>query len=169
MMSERILAAVDALRKKHGTSDPIELIDALGIHFGYTSASQLKGYYVVQNRERFICVNKKLRKHEQRVVAAHELGHDQQHREIARVHPLRDTSLYSTTSKYEHQANIFAAELLILDQDVQDCIAEDMDYLSICSTLLVEPDLMAFKLFSMLQRGYNVNVPQNLDSRFLRG
>jgi len=168
-MSERILAAVDALRKRHGTSDPFELIDALGIHFGYTSASRLKGYYVVQNRERFIRVNAKLRTREQRVVAAHELGHDQQHRDMARVHPLRDASLYSTTSKYEHQANIFAAELLITDQDVQDCIADDMDYLSICRTLSVEPDLMAFKLFSMLQRGHRINVPQNLDSLFLRG
>ncbi len=168
-MSERILAAVDALRKKHGTSDPFELIDALGIHFGYTSAPRLKGYYVVQNRERFIRVNAKLRQREQRIVAAHELGHDQQHREIARVHSLRDAYLYNTTSRYEHQANIFAAELLISDQDVQDSMEEDLDYLSLCRDLYVEPDLMAFKLFSMLQRGHRINMPQGLNSSFLRG
>ena len=168
-MSERILAAVDALRRKHGTSDPFELIDALGIHFGYTSALRLKGYYVVQNRERFIRVNANLREKERRVVAAHELGHDQQHRALARVHPLRDTSLYNMSSKWEHQANLFASELLIPDRDVLDCVSGEMDYLSMCRTLSVDPDLMAFKIYSMLQRGYHVDVPQNLDSGFLRG
>ena len=168
-MSERIHDAVEALRKKFGTSDPFDLVDALGIHFGYTNASKLKGYYAVQNRERFIRVNANLRESEQRIVLAHELGHDQRHRELARVHPLRDSSLYDMSSKFEHQANLYAAELLIPDQDVLDCIAEELDYLAMCRTLSIDPHLMAFKMFSMVQRGYHVNVPQNLDSRFLRG
>lgn len=168
-MSERILTCVDALKKKYGTSDPFELIDALGIHFGYTAALRLKGYYVVQNRERFIRINANLSEQEKRMVAAHELGHDRQHRALARIHPLRDVSLYNMNSRYEHQANLFAAELLISDQDVLGCIAEDIDYLSMCRLFSVDPALMAFKMFSMLQRGYPINMPQNLDSRFLRG
>ena len=73
------------------------------------------------------------------------------------------------SSKCEHQANLYAAELLITDRDVLDCIVEELDYLAMCPTLSIDPHLMAFKMFSMVQRGYHVNIPQNLDSCFLRG
>ncbi len=167
-MISRIHAIVNSLRSKYGTSDPFELIDALGINLGYTGASRLKGYYVVQNRERFIRINSNLSVRDQYGVASHELGHDRLHQEIARVYPLRDISLFSMKSKCEHQANLFAAELLVMDQDVLDCMADEMDYMAMCRTLEIDPDLMAFKVYSMLQRGHRVNVPQNINSGFLK-
>ena len=45
---------------------------------------------------------------------------------------------------------------------------EDMDYFRICKELYVSPDLMSFKLFSMIQRGYQYNLPQGLNSTFLK-
>jgi hypothetical protein len=43
-----------------------------------------------------------------------------------------------------------------------------MDYFRICKELYVRPDLMSFKLFSMIQRGYQYNLPQGLNSTFLK-
>ena len=45
---------------------------------------------------------------------------------------------------------------------------EDMDYFRMCKELYVSPDLMSFKLFSMIQRGYRYNLPQGLNSTFLK-
>ena len=73
------------------------------------------------------------------------------------------------TSKTEYQANLFAADFLISDEEVEELTArEDMDYFRMCNELCVSPDLTSFKLFSMIQRGYRYNLPQNLNSTFLK-
>ena len=44
---------------------------------------------------------------------------------------------------------------------------EDMDYFSICKYLCTTPDVMSFKLFSLIRRGYTYDLPMGIDSRFL--
>ena len=44
---------------------------------------------------------------------------------------------------------------------------EQSDYFSMASILCVSPELLAFKLFGMAQRGFHYNVPSNIDSGFL--
>ena len=44
---------------------------------------------------------------------------------------------------------------------------EDMGFLCMCSNLSLNPNIVTFKLYSMIQKGYKCNLPQNLNSQFL--
>lgn len=159
---------VQAIIKKFKTSDPFEIIDALGIHLLFRNdVGTLKGFYYISRREKYIVINDNLHEREQLIVAAHELGHHYLHKELAGVAPLKDFMLYDMASRSEYDANFFAAELLMNDEDIENCISEDMDFLYMCSTLGFRPELVCFKLYGMMQRGYPINIPQNLNSKFL--
>ena len=142
------------LRQKYGTSDPFELIEALGANLMLRSGlGKIKGFYYAVFRERYIVVNADLDEQEQLIVAAHELGHDRLHRRWAAEAPLRDVSLYIETDRTEYEANIFAAELLIEDEEVLSCLEETDDYFGLCSLLGYPPAFVAFKLREMARRG----------------
>jgi Zn-dependent peptidase ImmA (M78 family) len=163
-----ILDLVRKLVKKYGTTDPFDLIKHLGINlFVRNNLGELKGFYYTLSRERYIVINGNLDERDQLLVAAHELGHDRLHQHLARISPLKDFLLYDMTSMTEHEANIFASELLISDEATKECVAEDMDYLYMCRTLGFNPQLVSFKLYGMMQRGYHFNLPESINSRFL--
>ena len=168
-MREYILKEVSRLKTKYKTCDPFLIAESLNISvIEDPSFSNLKGFYCIMNRQRFIVINANLTPHEKKVVCAHELGHDRLHRKMASAAPLKDFALYEMTSKPEYQANLFAAEMLISDDDILSLAGSDMDYFSMCRALSYAPDLVAFKLFSMVQRGFSLNIPQNVNSRFLK-
>lgn len=74
-----------------------------------------------------------------------------------------------TKDKTEYEANLFAAELLLSDNEVAELAQmEQSDYFSMAKILYVSPELLSFKLFSMAKRGYQFIVPSNIDSGFLR-
>jgi len=168
-LREYILKEVTRLKTKYKTDDPFLIAEALNIDVREDpSFSSLKGFYCIMNRQRFIVINANLSPQEKRVVCAHELGHDRLHRKMASAAPLKDFALYEMTSKPEYQANIFAAEMLISDDDILTLARSDMDYFTMCRSLSYAPELVSFKLFSMVQRGHPINVPQNVNSRFLK-
>ena len=66
------------------------------------------------------------------------------------------------------EANLFAANLLLSDTDIEKMSQnEDMDYFQMCQNLYVSPELVSFKLFSLMKRGHAYNMPLNLNSKFL--
>ena len=44
---------------------------------------------------------------------------------------------------------------------------EDLDYFGFCSNLNVSPDLMSFKLYSLMKRGHAYHMPMEIQSNFL--
>ncbi len=68
----------------------------------------LKGYYYMTHRQRYIVINADLNERDRLMVATHELGHDRFHQHLARVSPLKEFMLYDMTSRTEYQANVFA-------------------------------------------------------------
>lgn len=167
-MQDYIWEQAHRLTKRYETRDPFKLIDALHIHLMTpNNLGGLKGFYYTLCRERYVVINGKMNERDQLLVSAHELGHDRLHRQLARVSPLKDFAFYEVTSHTEYEANLFASELLVSDEDVEECVKEGMDYLSMCRTLGFHPQLMAFKLYGMVRRGYHLNLSEGLDSRFL--
>ena len=66
------------------------------------------------------------------------------------------------------EANLFAANLLLSDTDIEKMSQnEDMDYFQMCQSLYLSPELVSFKLFSLTKRGHAYNMPLNLNSKFL--
>ena len=77
-MNDHIFAQVQRLQKKYRTSDPFELMDAMNVVTMFSdsySRNGLKGFCMIQNRTKYVVINNRLPDEEQRVVAAHDLGH----------------------------------------------------------------------------------------------
>ncbi len=160
------------LYKKYGTRDPFQIIEEIhdlrlkrSVFF---SKDGLKGFSTIMNRMKYVVINDYLEPEEQRVVAAHELGHIFRHEMRLRACPMRDFDLYNATGKLEREANLFAADFLLGDEEVMDEIhSNDANFFSVAQALSIPAPFFAFKLYSMIERGYSMKLPVDLDSRFL--
>lgn len=82
--------------------------------------------------------------------------------------PMKDDTLYNMMDNTEYQANLFAADLLLDDNDIADMVQnEDLDYFGLCSSLNSSPELMSFKLYSLTKRGQAYHMPMEIQSNFL--
>lgn len=160
------------LRKRYGTNDPFEVLDAMHAVVKFSQAyprDGLKGYCAIMNKIQFVVINGNLKRSEQRVVAAHELGHLIRHKDDLKPGAaFKDHDIYNATGKKEREANLLAAEFLITDNDVLDLMQpSDSNFFTVASQLHVPAPFFAFKLYSMVQRGFAMRVPVDLDSSFL--
>ena len=90
----------EKLVRKYGTRDPFELLDAMHVQVRfYFDLHSTKGFSRYFLRQYFVGINGNLPKEEQRIVAAHELGHIVLHAEALRNSGiLRSLIRLSTTS-----------------------------------------------------------------------
>ena len=169
IVSNYIYNKVNQLVKRYRTRDPFEILSALHVVVKESNNFQkLKGYCFVSCRTVYVVINSFLPEAEKRIVAAHELGHVILHKQALKMAPMRDSVLYDMRDNTEYEANLFAADLLLEDQDIEDLSHnEEMDYFSLCSSLYSTPELMSFKLFSLIRRGHAYRMPLDLDSKFL--
>ncbi|AVK85311.1 hypothetical protein C3943_18150 [Lysinibacillus sp. B2A1] len=107
------------LKQKFRTDCPYELAECLNIHvFFHNLHEEIRGYYKYDRRNQYIVINCNLDDQQKLLVCAHELGH-------ALLHPrintpfMRQNTLFSV-DKIEREANRFAAELLIPDENLFD-------------------------------------------------
>ena len=81
---------------------------------------------------------------------------------------MQDDTLYNMTDNTEYQANLFAADLLIEDEEIEDMVQnEDLDYFGLCGSLTATPELMSSKLYSLPKRGQAYHMPMEIQSNFL--
>ena len=160
-----------ALRIAHrcGTRDPMRIAKELGIHVQFSNEFQLlKGMYCVIDRSRFIIINANLSERDKKTVCAHEIGHDVLHRQIAKVSPFQEFGLYDIKSRTEYEANIFASDLLIDDDEILTLINEDYDICHIAGELDADINIVLIKVDELRRRGYNVKAPYRPRSDFLK-
>ncbi len=128
----------------------------------------MKGFCTAANRFLYVVINGKLCSEEQRVVAGHELGHLIIHTNELKMGAFRDNAVYFPTTRWEKEANCFAADLLCADEDVTEAMGtDDADFFRVAQHLSIPAPFFAFKLYSMMERGFPVRLPVNLDSTFL--
>jgi len=154
----------------YGTRDPFQIAKELGIHvlFDYDFKS-LKGMYKVISRSRFIFINGNINQRDQRTICAHELGHDRLHRQFAKKAAFQEFMLYDMRTRPEFEANIFACELLISDNDILHLIDSEYDVFQIAGELGEDINLVLIKVDELHKQGYAVKAPYRPDSDFLRG
>lgn len=154
--------------KKYGTRDPLKLLMRLGtvIQESY-SFSSLKGYCFYANRTYYVAVNGNLHENEKRIILAHEAGHIILHKERLKNSPLKELRIYDEASLMEYEANLFAADFLISDEDIE-VLSESSSFFDIACKLCVSEDLLGFKIESMKKRGYKYSSPLIPDSAFLK-
>lgn len=68
----------------------------------------------------------------------------------------------------EYEANLFAVDLLLEDEEVAEMSRnEDLNYFGFCSSLNASPEIMSFKLYSLMKRGQAYHMPMEIQSDFL--
>ena len=172
-MTEAIFEKAQRFRRRFQTSDPFELLDDMGVIIRRSNAyprDGLRGYCTIMNKTRYVVINQKQPEAEQRVVAGHEAGHLILHKaELRAGAPMQDFDVYNVKSRLERQANFFAADFLINDDDVLDLMhSRDADFFDVAKELYIPAPFFAFKLYSMVNRGYSMRVPVDLNSTFLK-
>lgn len=167
--NDYIIARADGLVKKFQTRNPFEIAKNLGIEvIRWDGFSRLKGMYRVIKRNRYIFINDNLGEQLSKIVCAHEIGHDLLHRSLANSGIIKEIMLYDMSAKPEFEANIFAAELLIPDENILNLI-QNYNYTNeqIAHLLDTDANLIALKISILNQKGYNFRIPPHT-SDFLK-
>lgn len=106
------------LVKKYETRNPYNLVKELGIILQYgEDMGNVRGFYLYANRIKLICLGNDMPEPMERFVLAHEIGHCIMHKQSSA--PFLQSTLI-TTDKYELEANKFAAELIIDDDELKE-------------------------------------------------
>lgn len=173
MTMDYICREVERLKRKFHETDPFLLCDAMGIILLYepmgTYPGACKGFFLAQSRKRSITINSDLPEAIQRIIVTHELGHAVLHAKAVGVKAFHDFELFDSTSLMEYEANIFAAEFLMDDDDVLEKLNEDISFFGAASLLRVPPELLDFKFRLMKRNGYKlIDPPLMANSNFLK-
>lgn len=172
MTIDYICSEVNRLCEKYGERDPRSLANEMGIIVRCdpmgSDEKSCKGFFIYQSRKRLITVNSQLPEKVQRIILAHELGHAVLHKDEARLRAFHDFSLYESNIRFEYEANIFAAELLLDDSEVVEKLREDNLFFTAAKRLAVPPELLDFKLRILKHKGLYVNSPILSRSDFLK-
>jgi len=165
---EFITKEVRRIKQKHGETDPVRLAGAMGILLLHEPMGDhpktCKGFYLCQSRAQVITVNSSLAEDLRRVVLCHELGHAVLHRKASGTNALgvrefHDFQLFDETSVYEYEANIFAADFLMEDEQVLGLLNGDISFFGAAAALRVPPELLDFKFRVLKRKGYQVVDP----------
>ncbi len=168
-----IAAKAEELAEHHGTRDAVELCEALDIVLCYSpmgsAESGCKGFFAVFYGESCITVNNRLSEHIMKVVMAHELGHAVLHQKEAEGTTISDFALFDPVSLLEKEANIFAAQLLIPDDDIIPLLQDGYSYFEIAGMLEVPQELLSYRFDILRESGYaDVIPPIPAKSTFLK-
>jgi Zn-dependent peptidase ImmA (M78 family) len=120
LLEEKVIRKIVASQtKKYSTNNPYELADCLKIKIFYAPLGSLSGFYKYMERHKCIFINSDIENDNfKRFVTAHELGHAIMHTKENCY--FMDNKTLLQTSKFEIQANQFAAQLLIPDEIIFD-------------------------------------------------
>ena len=109
---------VDILCRKYKTRNPYTLASELGIIVQYgEKMDKVRGFYLYDSGIKLICLGNNLPNCTERVVLSHEIGHAILHKQSSA--PFLQSTFLSV-DKMEREANKFAVELIITDEDLQE-------------------------------------------------
>lgn len=155
---DRITRLVADLVKEHGTRDPFALAEALDIAVYFSDRfDKLKGMYAVIEGRRCIFINSNLDEPAQKLVCAHEIGHDRLHFEQLGATPvIHEEYLYDSRDRSEFEANLFAADLLIRTDELEEYARQGMSIAALAATFGYDEQVINFKLLAMRRQGYDI-------------
>ncbi len=153
-----ILRRADALVAACSSRDPREAARHCGVEILLCPFRAQKGAYVIILRNRFIFLKEDLPPGMARVVLWHELGHDALHRgEAARSGGFREAGMFLRSENLlEHEANLFAAQALIADEEFLSLAGRGYDLRQMAASLDTDPNLIALKADALIARGHRL-------------
>lgn len=119
---------IDTLVRKYHTRNPFEIIENMNVILVFYPLEEVKGFYQYFQRNNLIYIDERLSDKEKMFVCAHELGHMLIHKNANAI--FMDSQTYLNTSKYENEADRFAINLLISDDDIENNLEYSVNQLS---------------------------------------
>ena len=163
---DNIITLAEEIRREYGGRDIFATAENSGANVWLRALGGLKGFYIFENGKRYIVINSSLNSLLRRTVCAHELGHDMLHREMS-AGGIRENTLFLTNNKTEREANIFAAEMLLTDDETLFVMEYSSDLNAAADELCVLPEILSYKLEILNHKGYRFNV-RDIASDFLK-
>lgn len=163
---------VKRVMRKYDETDPFRLAKAMKIIVSYEPLGLYegccKGFFIVHRRMKHITINSDLPEELQRVVLAHEIGHCVLHNSAGAMAAFHEMVLFDTVDFREYEANIFASELLLSDEDVLEALNDDLFFFQAASLLCVPAEMLDFKFRVMKRKGYKLESPIVSHGDFLK-
>lgn len=152
-----------------GTRNPHKIADELGIEIMYCPFKSQRGAYKVIMRNRFMFVKEDLSPVMENIVLLHELGHDSLHRdEATKVGGFQEFNIFDIRdSRMEYEANIFATQIALPDDDFLELAEQGYDVQQIARTMHSDVNLVALKADTLISQGYRLR-PQEHRNDFLK-
>lgn len=167
--TSEIVCKANRIIKRCGTRDPHKIAGELGIEILCCPFKVQRGAYKVIMRNRFLFIKDDLEPVMENIVLLHEIGHDILHRdEATRAGGIKEFNIFDVRdSRMEYEANIFAAQIALPDDDFLELAEQGCDVQQIAQALCSDVNLVALKADTLISRGYRLR-PQVHRNDFLR-
>lgn len=167
---ELIYEKVDLLAQKYDIRDPFKICEIMDIHIHYKDlGTAIKAFYFYQSRIKNIVINSRSGSIVRRILCAHELGHAVLHGNLAAMRGFQEIELFDAIIPTEYEANIFAAELIIPNEELLELLNEpDKSFFNIAKELYVPAELLDFKFRVLKHKGMHIESPTMTASNFLK-
>lgn len=168
MISKQAPTLPRRLLRRYGTSAPFELADCLGITILECQDFKLqKGAFKIILNNCFIFINANLSTEMKKLVCAHELGHALLHRPLGKTDTgLMKFELFDITNTTEYEANLFAANLLLDEEEIDSLAREGFDIVQIAHNLGTNVNLLLLKL-QQINSDNHLHLPDMPSRNFL--
>ena len=148
---------------------PERLAKEMGILIIPAPFKKQKGAYKVIERQPIIFIKQDLHPVMRDIVIGHELGHHKLHRaEAIAAGGFQEFNLFDMQqNRMEYDANMFAAQLMLPDDDIMELIYKGFDVAQIARALRSDINLVALKVAELNSRGHSFR-PQEYKNTFLK-
>lgn len=109
---------IEQLVRRYQTRNPFEIIENMNVILVFYPLEEVKGFYQYFQRNNIIYIDERLSDKEKLFVCAHELGHMLLHKNANAI--FMDSRTNLNTSKYELEADKFAINLLISNEEIEN-------------------------------------------------
>ena len=157
------------LVKQCGTRSPEKIAHELDIMLlPLENTPNLIGMYTFRWNHRIILMNQRLQAYMKQMVLAHELGHDQRHRNLAKIDGMKEFTLFNMKNTTEYEANAFASHILLDSDEVYSYARQGYNVVEIAQMMNTDINLMLIKIQEMNQLEYHISVPMQPNSKFFK-
>ena len=134
---------------------PEKIAKEMGILIVPAPFKKQKGAYKVIERQPIIFINDHLPPVIREIVFGHELGHHLLHREEAiQAGGFQEFNLFDMReSRMEYEANLFAAQLMLSDDEIKELIYRGYDVQQIARAMRSDINLVAIKVSELNRQG----------------
>lgn len=155
-----IIRQADRTMRRAGSREPARIARELGLLVRDVPFTKQKGVYTVIRRNRFVFLKEDLDPAMRDIVLLHEIGHDVLHRDEAGW--FAEFNLFDMAgNRMEYEANLFAAQIMLPDEEILEYIREGLDAAQIAQAMNSDINLVALKVSALKMQGYELREPEH--------